>query len=189
MLDKKNRMQWRKLMHRTNTFTGASSHQRIHPASKVIVGPILCFSSCPVHRSLFHVWQIIPEYYKKFPIDPYLHKFRILVPSIYALFWTSNTHPQLIQICIFHDRCIYGVYFFITIPFLSPPFFCMDRWCLQMMGFFNFWYVPKYISCTYWLITSLCIMQQVNINQNPWIICPFLENTWDTNSNPPLRML
>ena len=43
---------------------------------------------------------------------------------------------------------------FTTIPFLSPPFPFMDRWCLQMMYFFDFWYLPNHLFCTYWLITS-----------------------------------
>ena len=60
MLEKINRMQWRKLMHHTYTFTPVSSQQGVHTTSKVIVEPRLCFSSCPVHHSLFHVWQSIP---------------------------------------------------------------------------------------------------------------------------------
>ena len=61
MLEKINRMQWSKLMHRTYTFTPASSHQRVHPTSKVIVEPRLWFSRCPIHRSLSHLWQSIQE--------------------------------------------------------------------------------------------------------------------------------
>ena len=62
---------------------------------------------------------------------------------------------------------------FTTIPFLFLPFLCMDRWCLQIMDFFDLWCLPNYLSCTYWLIISFCMRTWVNIIQKPWFICRF----------------
>ena len=158
MLEKINLIQWGKLTHRTYTFNNASSHQRVQPASKVIVEPRLCFSSCLVHCSLSHVWQSIPEYCKFFSMDCYLYKCRILVPSIYALFWACYTHPPIhwnVYVSMTNVFMVSKQY--TTITFISPPFLCMDRWYIQMMDFFDFWYLPNFLSWTYWLINSFCM--------------------------------
>ena len=166
MLEKINRMQWRKLMNLTYTFTPASSHQRIHPASKVIVEPRLWFSSLPVQRSLSHVWESIPEYCN------FLFWWIVICTnavSLFLLFMRCFSHaiitPPIHSILGCMCRCLQFLHFSMTdvftvsnflttITFLSPPFLCMDRWCLQMMGFFDFWFLTNYLSCAYWLITS-----------------------------------
>ena len=125
MLEKRNWMQWRKMMHLTYTFAPASSQQRVQLASKVIVEPRLCFSSCPVHHSLSHVWQSIPECCNFFVLmDCYLHDCHILVPSLYALFWTCYTNPPIHSNFYFPMTDVFMVSkFFTKIPFLPPPFF------------------------------------------------------------------
>ena len=147
MLAKINLMQWRKMVHRNYTFTLASSHQNIHPVSKVIVETRLWFNSFPVHRSLSHAWQSIPEYCNFFPMDRYFHECRILVPSLYELFWTCYTHPpnsfkfgshvQLYSQFLHFSWQIYlwCLKFSLQSHFYPPPFLCMDMWCLQMMDF------------------------------------------------------
>ena len=169
MLEKINRTQWSKLMNFSYTFTPASSHQRIHPASKVIVEPRLFFSSCPVHCSLSHVWQIIPEYCN------FLFQWIVIFTNAISLFllftrcfgnsiltpnsFKFGSHVQLSsQFFHFSMTDVFMVSkFFTTIPFLSPPFICMDRRCLQRIDFFDLLYLPNYLSCTYWLITSFCM--------------------------------
>ena len=108
MLEKRNWMQWRKLMHRTYTFTPASSYQRVHRAFKVIVEPRLCFSSIPVHCSLSHVWQSIPEYWEKksdgslFSRMPYPCSFslRVVLDMLYSPPIHSNLYFSMTDVFI-----------------------------------------------------------------------------------------
>ena len=136
MFKKINRMQNRKMMNHTYIFTPASSHQRVHPESKVIVELRLCLSSCPVHHNLSHVWQSILEYCK------ILFWWIILCTNAVSLFFLLTRcfghavlTPQPIKIWVlcaafftlfafFHDIYIYGVYYFsLQSNFYPLPFF------------------------------------------------------------------
>ena len=137
-------------MHCTYTFTPASNHQRVHPASKAVVEPILCFSSCPLHRSLSHVWQSIPEYCNFLfqwivictnAVSLFLIFMRCFGHAILTLNWLKfGSHVQLSSHFLhFPMTDVFMVsIIFTTIPFLFPPFLGMNRWCLQMMEYFNF---------------------------------------------------
>ena len=87
------------------------------------------------------------------PIDRYLHKFYILVPSLYALFWTSYTHPQFIQIFIFHDRRIYGVYFVHYNPIFIPSLYFYGQVVSPNDGLFQF-LVPSQIYFLHLLLNN-----------------------------------
>ena len=124
MLEKINQLQWRKLIHFTYTFTPSSSHQRVNPVSKFIVEPRLCFSSCPLHRSLSYVWHSFPEYCK------FMFWWVVICTNAVSLFLLFTRFLDMLysptnsfRILFFQDRWIYGVYFFhyntIFIPSLS----------------------------------------------------------------------
>ena len=135
MLDKRNRMKWRKLMHHTYTFTPTSSHQSVHPVYKVIVEPRLCFSSWLVHLRLSYVWQNILEYCNfcsdgslfaqmSYPCSFYL---RVVLDMLYSPpnSLKIGSHVQLYS-HFFHFSMtdIFMVSkFFTKIPFYSLPLF------------------------------------------------------------------
>ena len=136
MLEKRNRIQWRKLMHRTYTFTPASIRQRFHPASKVIVEPRLCFSSCLVHRSLSYVWQYIPKYcnfflngllFAKMPY-PFYFSLNVVLDMLHS---PSKSFKFGSPVQPFSDFCI------------SP--WQMYLWCLNFLLQYHFYPLPFFV--------------------------------------------
>ena len=160
MLEKINRTQWGKLMHHTYTFTPASSNQRIHPASKVIVEPILWFSIWPVHSSLSHVWQSIPEYGSLFSQMPYPCSFSLYV-VLDMLYPPPNSFKFVSHVQLFSQFWIFPWQMYLGCLNVSPqshfyplPFFAwtgdVSKWWTVSISYI----FQKYLSFTHWLITS-----------------------------------
>ena len=136
MLEKRNQMQRRKLMHCTYKFTPrpitSASTQR--PKS-------LLNQECASASTWYTVAYPMRDKLSRnisicFPMYRYLHECCILVPSLYALFWTCYTytwiHSNLGRMCsCLHIFCIFP--------------WQMDLWCLHFSLQSHFYPLPFFV--------------------------------------------